>query len=97
MKSFKPSLCTAQTEGVIISKRLNEYINMVCVEAKYSVSGKDYTVTEIINYKSVDEVINGILIGGADSVMKNTSVGTKVTIMFDPNCPQNAYIKENLE
>ena len=90
--------CTRETAGIITKKYIpsESYNSQMCITAEYTVGGITYKVDEYIGqYKEEhpeaarrkDKVQYKYYIQG--------SVGDRVAVMYDPENPKKAYLKEN--
>ena len=89
-----------EIKGLVKAIKVQDYQNRIVVE--YEVDGKKYTINEQLIMKPKEKIKLGFLPIGYKSVSlieKNTGirvkVGSKVNVMYDENCPEKAYLKEN--
>lgn len=94
---FGHKKCTEKTIGKVVrlySKGSN-FPFMMRVE--YTVNNKTYFVEESVKLKN-DKIKNNFLIVGQKQVpvIHELVVGKELTVMYNPNKPKRAYIKENI-
>lgn len=86
---------TAETTGIII-KSLLVSTETPRLTVMYMVDGNEYTISENITSKSEAIKIGFLPIGQRKVwLVEKINVGDKLQIIYDPNNPQKAHIKEN--
>jgi hypothetical protein len=88
--------CTAQTTGSVKSVKTKGQDFPTIITVTYDVNGYSYEVSESIKLKS-EPIKLGFLTVGQKRVLQlgNTSVGSAVRVMYNPNNPGEAFLPDN--
>lgn len=89
--------CTGIANGKIIELKVKGQDFGTIIKVQYEVSEKNYTIEESIKLKSEKIKLGFLTVGQKRTpVMKNTTVGTTVRVMFNPYAPEEAYLPDNV-
>lgn len=94
---FGKKKCTKETIGKVVRlyDKGNEFPFMM--QVSYTVDGKTYCIEESV--KLINEKVNkGFFLIGQRQVpaIHELEIGRQVTVLYNPNKPKMAYIKENV-
>lgn len=89
--------CTCEAVGKVLSIKSMGQDHRTMVVVQYTVDGKDYTVEESLKLKSQAIKLGFLPIGQKRvPIMGNTSVGSTAYVMYNPENPGEAFIKDNV-
>ena len=88
--------CTVETTGTVKAVKAKGQDYPTIVTVSYSVDGHTYEINESIKLKSQPIKLCFFTVGQKRvPVLGNTSVGSTVRVMYDPNNPAEAYLPDN--
>ena len=87
---------TERTTGVIVERKNKGLDFPTLITVEYVVNEHIYHITESVKYKVETIKLCGIPIGQKKvSILPATTVGTQLTVVYNPDAPQNACIADN--
>lgn len=95
-KNILNANCTAETTGSVKAVKAKGQDFPTLITVAYEVNGYLYEVNESVKLKS-QPIKLGLLTVGQKRVpvLGNTSVGSAVRVMYNPNNPNEAYLPDN--
>ena len=76
--------CTAETDGTVMNIQGKGSEGLTVITVEYEVKNQKYQIKESIKLKST--VIR----------MPNTFIGGKAVVLYNPENPQEAYLRDNV-
>lgn len=88
--------CTAEATGSVKAVKVQGQDFPTIITVVYEVNGDSYEVSESIKLKSQPIKLGFLTVGQKRvPVLGNTSVGSAVSVMYNPNNPVEAYLRDN--
>jgi len=96
IKRMKKKLYASYTtEGTVINLKSKGLQHPTIITVKYVVDSVDYELKESVKLKNEFIKIGFIPIGHKLKPVINTRIGSRLTVAYDPNSPDNAYLIDN--
>lgn len=94
---FGKKKCTQEAEGTIVRLRDMGIDSPTVMYVQYQVNGVTYQIKEGIKLKSSVKKIGFLPIGQIKTpVLPDTRVGTKLVVLYNPQKPSKAYLRDNV-
>lgn len=88
--------CTAETIGSVTAVKVKGQDFPTIVTVTYEANGYSYEDSESIKLRSQPIKLGFLTVGQKRvPVLGNTSVGSKVRVLYNPNNPEEAYLPDN--
>jgi len=88
--------CTVETEGTVVRYKPSSDQTAGMVWVSYMVDGKEYTIGEPVHFSGSVIRMGKIPIGQKmEAKLGAIRVGMKVSVLYDPQKPSQAYIPQN--
>ena len=94
---IKKRACTAVTNGTVTDLKSKGLDFPTIITVEYQVGSEKYSLSESVKMKNGDKIKAGNITVGTQRVpvMGETRVGTAVTVMYNPEAPEIAYLPDN--
>lgn len=98
MKKTKINVnCTTEVTGTVKEVKVKGQDFPTIITVSYSVNEHAYEISESIKLKSQPIKLGFLTVGQKRvPVLGNTSVGSAVRVMYNPNNPAEAYLPDNV-
>lgn len=89
--------CTAETDGTVMNIQGKGSEGLTVITVEYEVKNQKYQIKESIKLKSTVIRIGFLPIGQRKTLrMPNTFIGGKAVVLYNPENPQEAYLRDNV-